>query len=155
MIIILALFVNNLLGQTTFKYEYDAAGNRIKRQVINLKILDNNDKDSSNNEIFTEKYDPFDDKEDNTNLASGNIKIDVFPNPVHESLTVEIIGNAENCTYQVYDNNGKLIKNDKIYSKNTGYNAATINFSNTSVGTYLLIIYTGEIKREFKIVRNL
>ncbi len=74
-----------------------------------------------------------------------------FPNPVVNALTLSIKNvDFQDLTYQLYNIQGKLIKNETIQSEET-----TINLENNAAGIYVLKINsnTKPIK-SFKIIKN-
>ena len=125
-------------AQSHVTYTYDDAGNRITRQTVIIKNLDedkNNDdyKTGEINEIFGE----------------GNITI--YPNPTDELLTIQFkdVEIKEDIIFQLYDINGRLVK-----SRKTKNNKTTINLSNNTAGTYILKIISGKNKAEFTVVKK-
>jgi len=62
------------------------------------------------------------------------LNIKVFPNPTAEILNISS-GETTNKTYQIFDTNGKLVKQGTISGANT-----TVNVVDLSSGTYVLAI---------------
>ena len=66
----------------------------------------------------------------------------IYPNPVSTQLNVVIdLPNAEQVALSVYDESGRLVKQEFRYL-NTGLNLTNINVQNLSGGLYILIVST-------------
>jgi len=80
------------------------------------------------------------------------ISLVAFPNPTTNDLNLEITDfNNENLSYQLYDMQGKLLKNGKILSKQT-----LIEMTNYPRATYTVNIVSTENQniQSFKIIKN-
>lgn len=142
MVIIISLLTNNILkAQTPIQYSYDNSGNRILRKVITLKsakvLPDSTNISKKGKDIY----------EDNL----GNKKIIIYPNPTKGELRVDI-GNYEDTPVSglsIYDISGKLI------IKKSQVNQSTIlDLFPYPSGTYVMIIYIGNEKAEWKILKE-
>jgi phosphatidylserine/phosphatidylglycerophosphate/cardiolipin synthase-like enzyme len=71
---------------------------------------------------------------------NNNDLVAAYPNPVSESLTIE--NNNPILSYQVIDNLGKIC----FQQQNINTNKTTLDFSNLSLGIYILNIMTSEGK---------
>ena len=67
------------------------------------------------------------------NTIESNI-FNVYPIPSSYNITIET-NNTSNNRYELFDLNGKLLKEDKFY------NSTQVNLSNITKGTYLLKVY--------------
>ncbi len=82
---------------------------------------------------------------------SGNIELKVFPNPVTNYLSLKVISHEnKKISWQLINQNGKIIKYNDIYNKNT-----EIDFSSYKNGIYYLKTFSkdGSFIKIFKIVR--
>ena len=126
------------------KYSYDAAGNRISRSIItvsgNPKTLEGEEEDDKGDEKLNPKG------------GLQECEILVYPNPVREEFTIEIWkGNdEENYRFLLFDMTGKLITEHQQH----GNGLLPFDMSVYPRGIYLLIIETGDDKREFKIIKE-
>lgn len=81
-----------------------------------------------------------------------NISLVAFPNPTADNLTIEISDyNNEKLKYQLYDMQGKLLKNGEIVAKQT-----QIDMLNLSRASYFVNVLNEEnIKvQSFKVVKK-
>jgi hypothetical protein len=84
--------------------------------------------------------------------TSLNISLEVFPNPTTDDLNLKIKNfNGEKLSYQLYDMQGKLLKNGKILSKQT-----LIEMSNYPSASYTVNVVSSENQniQSFKIIKN-
>ncbi|MDD4148633.1 MAG: T9SS type A sorting domain-containing protein [Bacteroidales bacterium] len=80
-----------------------------------------------------------------------NLLVSAYPNPTTDYLTLSISGfDISNLSYQLYDMQGKLLKNEKITCSET-----SVVMSNLVPATYFVKVIQGnkEIKT-FKIMKN-
>ena len=88
-----------------------------------------------------------------------NISISIFPNPTANNLTLQISEyNNEKLSYQLYDMQGKLLKNGQVTAQQTQINTASlpsatylihvVNQENFSAGRHGKQVYS------FKIIKN-
>lgn len=85
------------------------------------------------------------------NLRDINLEIIAYPNPTKGDLWLKVESFlGQTISYQIYNQNGKLLKSEKIIDAETN-----ISLSNYSVSTYFLRIIsdTKELKT-FKIIKN-
>jgi hypothetical protein len=129
----------NTLGNTI--YEYDFAGNRISRYVVNLKEQNVEEKDNNN-----------DNNEEPFKHSIGYRNISVYPNPVKTTLTAEIWNGEKSETYifQLFDAGGKLLIENKQIDNGT----STFDLSKFPKGIYILVIQTNDGKIEYKIIKG-
>jgi hypothetical protein len=119
------------------QYTYDAAGNRIKRAIITVGVI-------------VPKSAEVEDEEPKD--SANEPEVLVYPNPVKEELTIEIRkgDDDENYRFLMFDMTGKMIKEVKQH----GNGKFPFDMSMYQFGTYLLIIETGDGKREFKVIKE-
>ena len=74
----------------------------------------------------------------------------VFPNPANDFLIISQT-HADNCIFQLFDNNGQLVRQGKL---NVG--ETNIPMRDLAPAVYFLRIVNaaGELKKEFKVVKN-
>ena len=120
------------------RFDYDAAGNQIRRYVIDL----NPGKVSQ--------------QTSNSALSESDIYNDVKyrPNPVSEELYITWINKGDNYvnTIYVYSSTGQLISHDTV-----GYpiNEFNLTFSNCPAGLYTVTLcYTSGDKKTLKIIKR-
>lgn len=82
---------------------------------------------------------------------SINLSVTAFPNPTIDNLILSINEfDNSNLSYQLYDMNGKLLKNQKITGSHT-----SIDMSNLVPANYLVkITQTNNTIKTFKIIKN-
>lgn len=119
--------------QMTYEYNYDSAGNRTIRAVVQL-----NSKDCSNT-----AFSPLTDKTNN------GVTMTLFPNPTRGIIRFETSSENNIGSYILSDVNGKLINNGVCKDR-----SLTIDLSARTNGIYLLhVIVEGE-KRVYKIIKQ-
>jgi hypothetical protein len=86
------------------------------------------------------------------NETGLNISLLVFPNPTADNLTLQVSDyNSEKLSYEVFDMQGKLLKNGQIETQQT-----QINTGNLASATYFIHVLNKENKKvqSFKIIKN-
>ena len=86
------------------------------------------------------------------NETGLNISLLVFPNPTADNLTLQVSDyNSEKLSYEVFDMQGKLLKNGQIETQQT-----QINTGNLPSATYFIHVLNKENKKvqSFKIIKN-
>jgi hypothetical protein len=81
-----------------------------------------------------------------------NISLSVFPNPIVDNLTLQIsVYNNEKLSYQLFDMQGKLLKNGQVTEQQTQISTASL-----PPATYLIHVVNQENKKvqSFKIIKN-
>lgn len=126
-ICILLFAYSNLSAQRNFSYEYDDAGNRITRTLINPK------KAIPQEDVLSDK------------------KITVYPNPTTGVLRLELEGleTSDNTKIKIYDLQGA-----EVYFKEDFGNSLQIDLTNQVNGVYLLDIYIGDKRSYWKIIKE-
>jgi YD repeat-containing protein len=124
-------------GQTkVFAYDYDASGNRIERQLIQLKSATMAG-DNQGQEVFEGTLDKRD--------------IKIYPNPTKGSLQVEIPFSEEQqqVTLQVYNMQGALVSDQLVTNETT-----VVDLNRQPAGMYILRIFSGQSVSEWKIIKE-
>jgi len=134
-----------LAQTTTVKFEYDAAGNRIKRwlEVKELKSSDSLIADPA-------LYSLMADISDEATLGENSRETQVFPNPVERILTVAPGSGAANvCRYLLMDTQGRLLEDETVSTF-----PFNLNLQHRQAGTYYLHLQSGELNQLFKLIKN-
>jgi len=70
-----------------------------------------------------------------------DVDINVFPNPTHDFLNVEVLSSHSNLSINLFDISGKLIRENDI-----SQNKFSISFSDLAAGNYLLVFLNNNEK---------
>lgn len=126
-------------------YDYDNAGNRVKRYII-VEEIDNVVK----GEFRSGKEDESLGKEDKA-ISEEEVSIKVYPNPTTGIVNVDIanVDETENNTLHLYDSRGELITSRKRLQGNN-----VIDFMNTPNGIYILKLNIGDKEKSYKIIKK-
>lgn len=132
-LIISILFLLPLIvsSQTIVNYTYDAAGNRIKREIVLSRSIENTEKPLT--ETLSRK------------------SISIYPNPTAGLLKISISGweTTNKCKFTIFSLKGALIQEIQVSSSVT-----EIDLSDESDGMYLLNIELNESKSAWKIIKK-
>jgi len=155
MVLLASLYIAT--AQQNIKYDYDNAGNRIKRYVVVLKSLSipveqddtlaetieqTNIETVINNDLLTE--------EPSVQSMEGS-NYEIYPNPTKGMLIVKIVpfNNSQSNQLKVIDLMGKTILFLPILQE-TNY----IDLTQQVAGSYYLIIQTPQEKKEWLIIKE-
>jgi len=129
-------------------YEYDAAGNRIVRKVIEVTPAPPTPPEESlevtsgelqvtSNSYFVEKI--------------AQVEMKIYPNPATEKITLSIsnMENLQTGTLQLYTLNGQLLQT-RLLSETE----VDIFLVGLSKGTYILKVQVNEHIENWKIIKN-
>jgi len=163
----------------TFGYEYDAAGNRVRRTIIDMSRPPsvNNDsipeidlieedfaysEDHKNTADNIKNYYEYDNNDDRQTYENNDIpeelkikyrdlNINIYPNPVKERLFIEITGDTSsgNMSCELIDANGRIINNKILTSSRE-----EIDFSVIPPGMYILRFPVKNDYKEYKVIKN-
>lgn len=126
-------------AQGRIGYNYDAVGNRVKREIVMSvpKTMTKRQNFSSDNQSFSDM------------LRDHSIKI--YPNPTKGALKICIFGlkGTDKCSLEVCTTQGVQILAEKVKIENTD-----INISNQPNGIYLLQITINGKSTTWKIVKK-
>lgn len=131
-------------AQNAISFDYDAAGNQIKRSFIYLAARPANP--SMTDTISTPKKE----------FVASDLYADIsyYPNPVRSELYVKWV-NKENQNMQaieIYDLTGKLIR---AFNNIEALDNTVVNFEEYPSGMYnLILIYAGGDRKTLKIVKQ-
>lgn len=122
-------------------YTYDANGNRISATVIYLSQA------PSTTPPIVEEELPLD--------QNNKLTINIFPNPTHGNLRVELTGATEeqlsspNNSIRVWDVQGKL-----LFSVPALGSSNTVDLSGYSNGVYIMQLFFNGKAKDYRIVKN-
>lgn len=136
LLILATLLIGTFAYSQTISYEYDNAGNRIKRLVIGLKSA----------QLATpEDHEPITD-------TWGVRKIIVFPNPTKGDLKISITGGDpdDKYTYSIFDAGGKPVLKGRINTMGE----YPFKLHRFGAGVYILVLQCNNDKKTYKIIKE-
>ncbi len=135
-------------AQTTVYYRYDNAGNR-KLRTITLATA--NAAQSSLKSGVDSTYLKEEVKENKFEDQINDQKINIYPNPTHGALRIEITGfePSQQSAIRVYNLKGGLITTLTPLTGND-----IVDLSDSPLGTYVLKIQLGGKESEWKVVKE-
>ncbi len=143
------VFLNSTSAQQVI-FEYDDSGNRILRQVIELRVAP--PQDSSNmNSTNMEEQSVFDEINPvNSTLADGR-EVYIYPNPTDGEVLIEISEIREDETGEllILSMEGKIIEQKTELDK-----SIPIDLSAQASGNYILKLRLGKQNKEWVIVKE-
>lgn len=146
MILLITLLPLFVFSQgTSIGYEYDAAGNRVLRYVIDLPVtLDPESNDDSALKTVNDSV-------ANHEFTIDNLEVVVYPNPNGGKFDVEIKSNISSQTLElnIFSLNGTNILAKKIINKRT-----TIDITDRENGVYILTLVVGDLKKTITLIKN-
>ena len=138
-ITVVFLLISNGLFAQNIGFDYDAAGNRISRYVINFKSTDAGDKNNNTPKEYTDVFE--------------GITVKICPNPNKGKFDVKLIGLKNNGNKQVrlfmYNTSGK-----PIYHNEQPGSINSVDISTRENGVYYLNILVNNKKRVWKIIKQ-
>lgn len=138
-ILLLAPFSMSAKAQNTVSYTYDAAGNRITRQILlsQRQVPEDSLRLEKSKEVHTDV------------IAKKNVHI--YPNPTQGVVKVEVIGleKSERCQMAIYTSSGQQIASIRATST-----ASEFDLSSQPNGIYLLHISVSGSESTWKIIKK-
>jgi hypothetical protein len=134
------------IGQKKITFEYDGAGNQIKRELC-LTCTSKKANEIPPKEIAAIT-------EEDLEKFTPNDVISYYPNPVREELYLkwELTNDVYVKSLQVYNFNGQVLKS---YSQSERENTQTIPFQDYPSGTYLVVLeYSNGDQKTIKIIKK-
>ena len=139
---VVSLFFSCILySQTNFSFDYDANGNRIKREVIVIPSK------MAYSEMPNDSI--VDDKATINIIERDDIKI--YPNPTKGDLNVELNTTSDIQKIQI---NIISIKGQLLYNTDVVQRAYNLDLSSFAQGAYILIMQVNDKKYEWKIIKE-
>ena len=135
-------------------YEYDAAGNRIVRKVLEVKYSPPAPEDSvevtsyelqvTGYELQVASYEFFVEK-------VAQVEMKIYPNPTTEKITLEISNfeKLQTGVFKLYNLNGQLLKECPVHSVST-----ELSLAGLSAGVYLLKVFMNDKTEDWKIIKQ-
>ncbi len=124
-------------AQTTVEFTYDNSGNREIRTVISLKSATIGESEDGEEYIR-----PLEDQ-------VGLQKIRIYPNPTKGLLIIDFSSYAgQDATVQLFDRQGRIIIEHALSLSNE------IDLSAYPSGLYIMVIWVGQDKKEWKIIKE-
>ncbi len=124
--------------QLNYEYDYDNAGNRIKRGIVRLE---NRRNDEDRQETLLAQL--------TDSLFDGNA-ICIFPNPTEGIVRLEVEnGTVQFKRFRLFDLSGRLI--DEGTQKES---SLRIDLSGEPNGTYILEVWLEDTQRSYKIIKQ-
>lgn len=145
-ITIITLFPFFVFSQgSSIGFDYDAAGNRILRYVIELPET----LDPENNGQTSLKT--VNDSIKNHEFTIDNLDLVVYPNPNGGKfdILIESNTNSETLKLNIFSLNGT-----SILSKRIRKNRTTIDITDRENGVYILILVVGDVKKTITLIKN-
>jgi hypothetical protein len=134
------------IAQNKINFDYDTAGNQIKRELC-LQCTDPNHKPAAAKDIT-------DLQEEDLLKFSPEDVISYYPNPVKEELYLkwELVDNKTVSSIYLYALNGQVLKTYNNMEHSTNLNIPFLNYPS---GTYLVVLlYNGGEQKTIKIVKQ-
>ena len=128
--------------EVTHTYDYDAAGNRVSRTVLeisNKSLKSDCHQDSAWDSEQNQHYEEF--------IGKNSVKI--YPNPTHGMVTLQFEKPIDNRYYQLFGLSGQLLSEARITEMDI-----ILDLSNYRTGVYMLTISINEKKETWKIIKK-
>lgn len=121
-------------GGCGIKYDYDAAGNRIKRKLHcwGVPPLPNRPANNDSSKL----------------IATDKLTMQVYPNPTHDVFNVTFSTQVSNATITLQDATGKIIQQKAANGSQVAFDVATL-----ASGNYFIIYSNPKSKQ--KLIRKL
>lgn len=141
------LCIETLKSQTTVSFKYDNAGNRTSRTIVLPRTAQTSSLKSGIDSTYLKE----EIKENKLEEQIEGQKINIYPNPTHGALRVEIIGFdlSEQTAIQVYNLKGGLVITLTPLTGND-----IVDLSAYPLGIYVLKIQLGEKVSEWKVIKE-
>lgn len=133
LIFLLLIIPLSIAGQNKLKYTYDAAGNRIKKEIL----LTSTRSEEVSTTVFTEEF-------------SKNV-VKIYPNPTQGQLAVEISDaeKAKSANLTIFNLQGKIVTKAIVIS-----NITNLDISSEPSGVYILQINIDGTLSSWRIIKN-
>jgi hypothetical protein len=142
-------------AQPTYKFSYDEAGNRVKREVIDLSEVPE-DPNEPELKTFPSKNTSIADKsqieEEKFQVRLEEVSIAVFPNPVQDILKIQIseLKQGEVAKVYLYNQSGAVIKQLEVREKVE----STLELNALAPGSYVLLVELNDSKYDWLVIKD-
>lgn len=130
------------------EFIYDDSGNRIMRQIIELKDNDNIPKDSIQ---ITNNWDFIDTTTLKYTEMINNISITIYPNPNGGMFKVVLENTEKNTEASLYLHS---LSGSLVFQKNPIIQVTDVDIRNHENGTYILTIIVNHKKKTWKVIKQ-
>lgn len=138
-LVCLGIYLSNPALSQSIAYYYDDTGNRTDRVIVLQKSAFISD---STSKVIHEK-----------DLSSKGFNVILYPNPTDGILRIDVVQDDSEETgdlqIEVYDLSGRIIS-----SKTASIGSNIVDFSEHSLGTYILVLKCGEVASSWKIIKR-
>ena len=147
------LLNQNAFGQPAFQFDYDEQGNRIKRQLIDLRDLPPGGPTGPEVKISnggSTKNEAFEDQIEKISTDLDENEISIFPNPVKDRLQIEIgaLASDDEGYIALYNKNGALIKKMELKEE------SLLQMEKMAASAYILTIVINGQSRSWTIIKD-
>jgi len=147
-----------------FMYEYDNAGNRVRRKVVTLNPPDElppapTPPDSLQVTSYELQEVASPASFVSPELATPNyfvetiaqVEMKIYPNPTTEKITLEISGwkDLKTGIFKLFSLNGQLLQEQPVHST-----ATVISLTGLSSGAYILKVFINDTTEDWKVIKN-
>lgn len=150
-LLIASSWVSTAQAQPAFCFSYDASGNRVKREVIDLsgppgELPGELTETSPEGKTQFKKVDKGEFHNNQEHLA-----VDIYPNPFEDwlRLEVDLPPGLEEASYKVWYADGRPYTDEIVFG-----GEQEINMQKAPPGSYLLEVRAGKIRRVWEIVKD-
>lgn len=137
-LILLIASCNFVYGQGSLPVEfgYDAAGNRVMRRVIELRMGHSRERTSDTSHC---------------SVQLGSARINVYPNPTDGVVTMELPADYPSvyCKATVYDNNGRL-----LFERSAVAGNIIIDLTGYTPGNYIIDLAVNDEHSFWKVIKK-
>jgi len=147
------------------EYEYDAAGNRTSRKVVNLPpqfvppspsppedpILAEHPVETEEEITSLMPLMPYEDHPQYFIEKIAQVELKIYPNPTTEKITLEIPGwkDLQTGVFKLYSLTGQLLQEQPVHAVTT-----TISLAGLAKGTYVLKVYINDRTEDWKVIKH-
>lgn len=152
-ILLFSLFCGICLSSQAqqFKFSYDASGNRIKRELIDLTDPDPSDPIGPEELLASENDTDGNEQEEAEGVEGSESSLTIFPNPTSDQVFVQFSEFPATSTgyYQLSSSSGEIISTGNEIQQRMKF-----DLSRYAAGYYLLKIQLNGEMREWVIVKD-
>ena len=146
-ILISCAHLANAQTNDEIEFGYDLSGNRVLRQVVSFKIIENSYADSTDADFqkleFIQKND--------YSEKIGDYRVSIFPNPTTGLIKIVINSTDEISNASIYLH---TISGIEIYFEDKISNVTQLDIREKENGAYILTVLIGSKNKSWKIIKN-